>query len=151
MTFLRGGKRAFVAMRIACLAMVAWGATTKVGLVWDTADAAMGIMALINLGAILLLSGVVVKLTRDYDAQLRAGKAPQLDAADYPELGDRIDHDDLEAARLIASAGRANVWVSDPAPWVRGRFAREGANGGVALVYGALGRRRPASTPSRAP
>ncbi|MGV8922194.1 MAG: alanine/glycine:cation symporter family protein [Thermomonas sp.] len=90
-TFLRGGKFAFMAMRIACLGMVAWGATTKVGLVWDTADAAMGIMALINLGAILLLSGVVVKLTRDYDAQLRAGQSPQLDANDYPELGDRID------------------------------------------------------------
>ena len=90
-TFLRGGRVAFIAMRLACLAMVAWGALTKVGLVWDTADAAMGLMALINLGAIVLLSGVVFKLTRDYDAQLRAGKSPSLDATDYPELAGRID------------------------------------------------------------
>ena len=90
-TFLRGGRRAFLLMRVACLAMVAWGSLTALALVWDTADAAMGVMALINLGAVMLLSGQVVKLTRDYDKQLREGGAPRLDANDYPELGDRID------------------------------------------------------------
>ncbi|MDO5506474.1 MAG: alanine/glycine:cation symporter family protein [Pseudoxanthomonas suwonensis] len=90
-TFLRGGRRAFLLMRLACLAMVAWGSLTALALVWDTADAAMGLMALINLGAVLLLSGVVVKLTRDYDRQLRDGREPRLDADDYPELGERID------------------------------------------------------------
>ena len=90
-TFLRGGRKAFLMMRLACLAMVAWGALAKVGLVWDTADAAMGIMALINLGAIMLLSGVVIRLTRDYDDQLRAGVDPTLDLQKLPGLRGEID------------------------------------------------------------
>lgn len=99
--FLRGGRIGLVLMRIGAIAMVGWGALSKVGLVWDTADAAMGLMALINLVAIVLLSGVVVKLTRDYDAQLRAGRSPRLDADDYPELGDRIDR---------------GIWTATPPP-----------------------------------
>ena len=90
-TFLRGGKWAFLCMRLACLGMVAWGALSKVELVWDSADAAMGLMALINLAAVMLLSGVVIKLTRDYAAQLRGGREPVFDPAAYPELGERID------------------------------------------------------------
>jgi AGCS family alanine or glycine:cation symporter len=89
--FLRGGRKGLLLMKAGAIAMVGWGAVTRVGLVWDTADAAMGLMALINLVAIMMLSGLVVKLTRDYDAQLRAGKVPRLDASAYPELGDRID------------------------------------------------------------
>ncbi|RMH92911.1 alanine:cation symporter family protein [Lysobacter pythonis] len=90
-TFLRGGKRAFIVMRLACLAMVAWGALSKVALVWDTADAAMGLMALINLGAVLLLSGVVVAITRDYDAQRAAGREPEFDASTCPGLAEKVD------------------------------------------------------------
>jgi AGCS family alanine or glycine:cation symporter len=51
----------------------------------------MALMATINLVALLGLSGVVVKLTRDYEAQLRSGVSPRFDAAAYPELGDGID------------------------------------------------------------
>ncbi|MNP83903.1 Amino-acid carrier protein AlsT [compost metagenome] len=62
-------------------------------LVWDAADAAMALMASINLVAIMMLSGVVIKLTRDYDGQLRAGKSPTFHIAQYPELGDGVDHE----------------------------------------------------------
>ncbi len=89
--FLRGGRIGMWLLRAACVAMVGWGALAQVELVWDVADTAMGLMALTNLAAILLLSGVVVKLTRDYDRQLDAGIEPRLDAADYPELGSAID------------------------------------------------------------
>ena len=90
-TFLRGGRKAFFVMRLACLAMVTWGAVSRVDLVWDTADAAMGMMALINLVAILLLSGVVIRLTRDYDDQLRAGRDPTLDLQALPGSRGEID------------------------------------------------------------
>jgi AGCS family alanine or glycine:cation symporter len=51
----------------------------------------MGLMATINLLAILALSGTVVKLTRDYFDQRRAGQEPVFHAADYPELGGKIE------------------------------------------------------------
>jgi len=77
-------------VRALVLAMVMWGAWEKVGIVWDSADAAMGLMALVNLVALLLLSGVVVKLTRDYETQLGQGKVPQLDMNKI-ELPGRIE------------------------------------------------------------
>ncbi|WP_208004934.1 alanine/glycine:cation symporter family protein [Luteimonas terrae] len=90
--FLRGGATGLLLLRIGCLGMVAWGAFAKLDIVWETADAAMGLMAVVNLAAVMLLSGVAIKLTRDYDRKLRAGDpSPRLDAADFPELGDSID------------------------------------------------------------
>jgi AGCS family alanine or glycine:cation symporter len=71
--------------------MVIWGSLQSVATVFDTADAAMGLMATINLLAILALSGTVVKLTKDYFDQRRAGREPVFHAADYPELGGKID------------------------------------------------------------
>ena len=80
-----------VFLRIATLAMVVWGSIQTVATVFDTADASMGLMATINLVAILLLSGTVVKLTQDYFKQRKAGLEPVFHAADYLELGDGID------------------------------------------------------------
>ena len=72
--------------------MVVWGALQAVATVFNTADASMGLMATINLIAIVALSGTVVKLTRDYFAQRKAGVEPIFHGKDYPELGDKIDH-----------------------------------------------------------
>jgi len=79
-------------LRTAALLMVVWGAYESVTTVFDAADAAMGLMATINLVAICLLSGVVVKLTRDYFAQKAVG-TPEFNAKDYPELAGKIDAD----------------------------------------------------------
>lgn len=49
-------------------------------------------MATINLIAIVILSPTVVKLTRNYFAQRRAGVEPVFHAKDFPELGDGVDH-----------------------------------------------------------
>lgn len=91
--YLGGGRRGLFVLRIAALAVIVWGVYSKVQLVWDAADAAMAVMASINLVALLMLSGVVVKLTRDYDRQLATGKSPSFHAGDFPELGAGIDHD----------------------------------------------------------
>lgn len=92
MIFLGLGKRAGIAtLRLAGLAMVVWGACESVGTVFDAADASMGLMATINLIAIVLLSGTVVKLSRDYFGQKQAHGKPVFHAADYPELSGRID------------------------------------------------------------
>ncbi|GGA97084.1 alanine/glycine:cation symporter family protein [Agarivorans gilvus] len=77
--------------RILVLAMVMFGAVVKIDIIWNLADVSMGLMALVNLAAILMLSGVVVKLALDYNRQLEAGKVPTFNSDDYPELKSQID------------------------------------------------------------
>jgi len=92
MTFLGAGTGlAITTLRSAVLVMVVWGAYETVTTVFNAADASMGLMATINLIAIVLLSGTVAKLTADYFAQRKAGESPVFHAADYPELAGKID------------------------------------------------------------
>ncbi len=86
-----GGRGGLLALRLLMLAIVVWGAYESVQTVFNAADAAMGLMATVNLIAIVLLSGTVVKLTRDYTSQREKGAEPVFHAADYPELGGSID------------------------------------------------------------
>ena len=55
-----------IVYQIAFIASVVIGATLKLSLVWNIADTMNGFMAVPNLIALLALSGVVVKLTRDH-------------------------------------------------------------------------------------
>ena len=90
MTFLGlQGKLPMTILRFACLGMVIWGAVQTVTTVFNFADAAMGMMAVINLTAILLLSGIVYRLTRDYFGQRNAGIEPifELDNFEGPKEG----------------------------------------------------------------
>lgn len=80
-------------LRIAALAMVIWGAREAVLTVFNAADASMGLMATINLIAIVLLSGTVSKLTKDYFAQRKQGLVPRFRSADFPELDRQLDND----------------------------------------------------------
>ena len=80
-------------LRSAVLLMVVWGAMQTVATVFDAADASMGLMATINLIAIVLLSGTVLKLTRDYFEQRKAGQEPTFHSDDYPELTGEIDNE----------------------------------------------------------
>ena len=92
MTFLKiGNPPGLTVLRVGVLSMVVWGAYESVATVFNAADASMGLMASVNLIAIVLLSGTVVKLTRDYRAQRQAGHEPVFHAADYPELSGKID------------------------------------------------------------
>ncbi|WP_407292285.1 alanine/glycine:cation symporter family protein [Stutzerimonas zhaodongensis] len=92
--FLGGGnKLGLTLLRLAALGMVIWGAYEAVTTVFNAADASMGLMATINLIAITLLSGTVVKLTKDYMGQIKAGGVPRFKAADYPELKAKINND----------------------------------------------------------
>ncbi|CAD5254662.1 Amino-acid carrier protein AlsT [Bosea sp. 62] len=79
-------------LRVAALAMVIWGAYESVSTVFDAADAVMGLMASINLIAIVLLSGTVAKLTADFLAQRKTG-IPRFQTAQYPELAGKIDRE----------------------------------------------------------
>jgi alanine or glycine:cation symporter, AGCS family len=87
-----GSDTGFNILRVLVLLMVVWGSVQAVATVFNTADASMGLMATINLIAIVVMSGTITKLTKDYFAQRKAGQEPIFHAADYPELGDEIDH-----------------------------------------------------------
>ncbi|MDX3978504.1 sodium:alanine symporter family protein [Shinella sp.] len=92
MVFLKlDNKGAIGVLRIAVLLMVIWGAYTTVAVVFNMADAAMGLMASVNLIAILLLSGTVAKLTKDYFEQKKT-REPRFDPGAYPELKGKIEH-----------------------------------------------------------
>ena len=75
-----------MALRCVVLLMVVWGALQAVSTVFNAADASMGLMATVNLIAIVALSGTVVKLTRDYFAKRALGQEPIFDAREMPEI-----------------------------------------------------------------
>ena len=77
--------------RLATLGMVMFGALGEMPLIWKLADVSMGLMAITNLIAILLLSGVAFKLAKDYNHQLSAGKVPTFDINDHPELKKQLN------------------------------------------------------------
>ena len=81
-----GSTTGLLVLRCLVLLMVVWGALQAVATVFNTADASMGLMATINLIAIVALSGTVVKLTRDYFAKRARGEEPTFDASEMPEL-----------------------------------------------------------------
>ena len=54
--------------------MAILGATADLGLMWNIAETFNGLMAIPNLIALFLLSGTVVKLTKEYFAGEGAGK-----------------------------------------------------------------------------
>lgn len=94
MTFLGMGNRlGFTVLRVAALGMVIWGSMQAVSTVFNAADASMGLMATVNLIAIVLLSGTVAKLTKDYLAQRKEGLIPTFKLKDFPELKDKIKND----------------------------------------------------------
>lgn len=85
------GRTGVIVLRCGLLAMVIWGALQSVDTVFNTADASMGLMATINLIAIVLLSGTVAKLTKNYFEQKASGQEPRFQLNDFPELEHKIN------------------------------------------------------------
>ncbi len=79
--------------RIAVLSMVVIGAILDLPTVWALADLSMGMMAVINLTAILALSGTAFALLKDYESQRKAGKTPTFDRTNFPKLDRQMDKD----------------------------------------------------------
>ena len=65
------GKRASLPYKWIYCSLIPLGAIIKLELIWNIADITNGLMAIPNLVAILGLSGVVIRLTRDYDRRLK--------------------------------------------------------------------------------
>lgn len=65
------GEKVIVPFRVCWVLALYLGATASLGLVWDIADVLNGLMAVPNLIALLLLSGVVVRLSQEFMTQHR--------------------------------------------------------------------------------
>ena len=84
--FLNGSKVLLTAYRIAVLGMVMLGSVATIQIVWDVADLFMGIMAVINLVAIVFLSKYAFAALSDYVKQKKQGKDPVFYADSIPGL-----------------------------------------------------------------
>lgn len=82
----KGRHRALAPFRVLVLLMVIFGALVNATTIWNMADVAMGIMALLNIVAILLLSPTATKVIFDYDRQRRAGRAPVFNRDTVPGI-----------------------------------------------------------------
>ncbi|MGB3608857.1 MAG: sodium:alanine symporter family protein [Cellvibrio sp.] len=69
------GIKTILPFRIFWVIVVYWGATAQLELVWSIADILNGLMAIPNLIALILLSPVVLGLTKSYFANRAAAKA----------------------------------------------------------------------------
>jgi AGCS family alanine or glycine:cation symporter len=67
------GSRGMMAYQAIYVLFVVIGASVKLDLVWNLADSMNGLMAIPNLIAVLALSPVVVRLTKDYLGRQRSG------------------------------------------------------------------------------
>lgn len=74
--FITTRRSVLAGYRILVVVAVLAGSVVGADLVWNFADGVMGLMALTNLIAIGLLSGIAFKLLRDYTQQRREGRDP---------------------------------------------------------------------------
>ncbi|MCK0117467.1 AGCS family alanine or glycine:cation symporter [Isoptericola sp. CG 20/1183] len=74
--FITGSRRVLQGYRTLVVLAILGGSVASSDLIWNTADGIMGLMALVNLVAIALLSGLVWKLLGDYLEQRRSGIDP---------------------------------------------------------------------------
>lgn len=74
--FIKNNKTLLFVFRITCIVAIFLGAQADFSLVWNLADVTMGLMAIVNIIAIFLLSGTVVKVLNDYEKQKKQGIKP---------------------------------------------------------------------------
>ena len=67
-------KGVILGVRIFAIAVVVVGAVASLGVVWDTADVLMGLMACINVPVIIKLSKTAADCLKDYTKQRKAGE-----------------------------------------------------------------------------
>lgn len=69
------------AQRALAVLVILIGSIASLGIVWDTADVLMGLMAVINVPVVFLLVKPAVQCLEDYRAQKKEGKTPVFKAA----------------------------------------------------------------------
>lgn len=89
--FFNDNKLAFMAFRVIAIGMVVVGSMVNLEAAFGFADLTMGLLALVNLFALILLFPIGKRLMDDFDAQLRAKGPVVFDVDQYKDLD--IDRD----------------------------------------------------------
>lgn len=103
MYLIGNSTKALPLFRLCVLGMVMFGSVAKISLVWNLADVSMGLMATVNIVALLLLSGLAIRVINDYREQINAGKTPEFDRSKFPELMDQLDDDIWQDTSLVSA------------------------------------------------
>lgn len=82
--YMFNSRKVLNVFRIAVLGFILVGAMVPVSTVWAMGNVAMPLMAFVNIGAILALSGIAMKVLRHFDEQRQAGKDPVFTSDDLP-------------------------------------------------------------------
>ena len=80
--FIKNNKILLHIFRGTCVVAVFLGAQADFSLAWNIADITMGLMAIVNIIAILLLGGKAIRVLKDYEAQKKAGRKPVFRGSD---------------------------------------------------------------------
>jgi len=84
--FINSNNTYLTIYRLFVVAMVMWGSIASLQIVWDLADLFMGLMAILNIIAILMLGNVAFKVLKDYEKQKREGFDPKFKAKNIEGL-----------------------------------------------------------------
>lgn len=92
-SFLSSNKTIKMVFQFVVIASVFIGSISTLSFVWNLADLLMGIMALLNLIAILKLSHIVIAVLKDYQKQKKSGKDPVFKKSVLtPEDADKVTY-----------------------------------------------------------
>ncbi|THK33580.1 alanine:cation symporter family protein [Ensifer sp. MPMI2T] len=108
-------KPLIILYRMAVIGLCGWGATSDLGTIFAFADVTMGLLALVNLLALVMLFKPALKLMQDYDRQLAQGASePVFNPENFGYPG--IDRDawkgeawGYEPESAVAASGSARV------------------------------------------
>jgi len=85
--FRTGNDNIFNTFRVIVIGLVCWGATTDLGTVFGFADVTMGLLAVVNLIALICLFKPGLQVLRDFDQQIASGiEQPVFDRAAFSNL-----------------------------------------------------------------
>ncbi|AEG44689.1 amino acid carrier protein [Isoptericola variabilis 225] len=104
--FITRSRRVLQGYRVLVVLAILAGSVLSSDIVWNTADGIMGVMALVNLVAIALLSGLVWRLLADYRAQKAAGRDPVFTRAQLPDVDGVECWEDEHSVTGVAPAVR---------------------------------------------
>ncbi|MBU2707466.1 alanine:cation symporter family protein [Zooshikella marina] len=79
--------------RLLVLAILIVGPVAELPVLFSFADVSMSAMALVNLVTLLLLSGIVLKVVKDFKEQVKMGVEPVFDRKKFPFLDKTMDKD----------------------------------------------------------
>ncbi|WP_203142829.1 alanine/glycine:cation symporter family protein [Marinobacter mangrovi] len=83
--------------RVAVIGLVCWGATTDLGTVFGFADVTMGLLALVNLIALIGLFKPGLRILKDFDRQIAEGnEQPIFEARNFKDMNIDLKAWDLE-------------------------------------------------------